>query len=52
MALLVSLGVYKMRPSRVQRMLVQNGSFVGILFVAFIAVIKIKKRIEEAKKKR
>ena len=41
-----------MRPFRVQRMLIQNGSFVGILFVTLIAVIKIKKRIEEAKKKR
>lgn len=52
MASILILGIYKMKPSRIQKMMMQNGSFIGILLVSSIALIKIKKRIDLAKKKR
>ena len=52
MASLVLFGVYKMKPSRVQKMFIQNGSFIGILLVSTIALIKIKKRLDIAKKRK
>ncbi len=52
MASIVALGVYKMKPSKIQKMVIQNGSFVGLLIVSLIALIKIKKLIEESKKKK
>lgn len=49
---LVLFGVYKMKPSKFQKILISNGSFLGLLLVSSIALIKIKKRVELAKKKR
>lgn len=52
MASIVIFGIYKMKPARIQKMMMHNGSFIGILLVSSIALIKIKKRIDLAKKKR
>jgi hypothetical protein len=52
MASLVSIGIYRMNPNRLKNMMVQNGSFVGILLVSLIALIKIKRQIDSARKKK
>lgn len=39
----VAFGIFKMKPTRMKKMLIQNGSFLGILFVTLIALIKLKK---------
>jgi len=52
MSSLVLFGVYKMKPSKVQKMFIQNGSCIGLMLVTLIALIKIKKRIDMAKRRR
>lgn len=52
MASIVLFGVHKMKPSRVQKMFIQNGSFIGLMLVTLIALIKIKKRLDIAKRRR
>lgn len=50
MASVVAFGVYKMRPERMKQIFIQTGSFVGILMVVFIALVKLKK-IRDIKRK-
>ena len=52
MASIVLFGVHKMKPSRVQKMFIQNGSFIGLMLVTLISLIKIKKRIDTVKRQK
>jgi hypothetical protein len=49
MAAVVAFGVYK-NPSRFNKILVQNGIFVAMIFLSFVVVIKLKKRSETLRK--
>lgn len=46
---IVMFGVYK-NPSRFKRILVQNGIFVGMVFLLVVIGIKLKKRVDEKRK--
>lgn len=52
MTTIVAIGVYRMNPIRFKKMLVQNGSLVGLVLISLIALAKIKKRVDQAKRKR
>ena len=49
MAAIVGFGVYK-NPSKFKKILVQNGIFVGMVFLFFVIAIKLKKRVDEQRK--
>jgi hypothetical protein len=38
-------GIYKMKPTKLKKMFLQNGSFMGVVLLALIVIIKILKTI-------
>lgn len=43
MTLILVLGIYKIKVSNIQKIMIENGSFLGILLVSVITLVKIKK---------